>query len=289
MGMSVRMSIRRQPRRYGPRSGGPCGKRSHWTRSRCTGGKTGRCFPVQITTSFIRFGGQDYAVGFARDITERKTAGGGARGRARSGWSSSLPRRGRGWTSSTRTIVVRYVDPARRKHHGGPGRAALLRVLPRTIVSRARTCAMMKALETRKTVQVREQTISGGDDRANAGHRPALPGRDGQVAGGRGDRGHHGAQERRRPERLELERRIAAAQKLEGLGILAGGVAHNFNNLLTVILGHAELLRETLQGDARRGRLGAGDHQGRLPFTGPHRPASDPGQDARCWSSGRWT
>jgi PAS domain S-box-containing protein len=51
-------------------------------------------------------------------------------------------------------------------------------------------------------------------------------------------------------ERLDLERRIAASQKLEGLGILAGGVAHNFNNLLTVILGHADLLRETLPRDS---------------------------------------
>ena len=51
-------------------------------------------------------------------------------------------------------------------------------------------------------------------------------------------------------ERRDLERRMASAQKLEGLGILAGGVAHNFNNLLTVILGHAELLREARPGDA---------------------------------------
>jgi PAS domain S-box-containing protein len=50
-------------------------------------------------------------------------------------------------------------------------------------------------------------------------------------------------------ERLELERRVASSQRLEGLGILAGGVAHNFNNLLTVILGHAEQLRESLPGD----------------------------------------
>ncbi|MGA2478200.1 MAG: ATP-binding protein [Spirochaetia bacterium] len=45
-------------------------------------------------------------------------------------------------------------------------------------------------------------------------------------------------------EKLVLERRIASAKKLESLCILAGGVAHNFNNLLAVILGNAELLRD---------------------------------------------
>jgi two-component system, cell cycle sensor histidine kinase and response regulator CckA len=54
-------------------------------------------------------------------------------------------------------------------------------------------------------------------------------------------------QHRRMEEaRLDLERRMLSAQKLEGLGLLAGGVAHDFNNMLAVILGFAELLRARL-------------------------------------------
>ena len=47
-------------------------------------------------------------------------------------------------------------------------------------------------------------------------------------------------------ERESLRGQLAQSQRLESIGMLAGGVAHEFNNMLQVILGNAELALEDL-------------------------------------------
>jgi PAS domain S-box-containing protein len=59
-------------------------------------------------------------------------------------------------------------------------------------------------------------------------------------------------------ERIAIERKLLETQKLESLGVLAGGVAHDFNNLLAVILGNASLALLKLPADSDvRGALEA--------------------------------
>jgi len=143
-------------------------------------------------------------------------------------------------------FIVQYVDPARRKLLGDPRGRSCHEYFRGSSVP-CPECAMQAALRTRK-VQVREQSLPNEDNRVT--QVTALPYQNesgkwmvAEVIVDITERKHAEA------ERLDLERRIASSQKLEGLGILAGGIAHNFNNLLTVILGHAELLRETVPAD----------------------------------------
>jgi nitrogen-specific signal transduction histidine kinase/CheY-like chemotaxis protein len=50
-------------------------------------------------------------------------------------------------------------------------------------------------------------------------------------------------------ERENLQSQLSQAQKMESVGRLAGGVAHDFNNMLGIILGYADMILEQMDPD----------------------------------------
>jgi two-component system cell cycle sensor histidine kinase/response regulator CckA len=72
-----------------------------------------------------------------------------------------------------------------------------------------------------------------------------------------------------RAERQRLEEQFIEAQKMEVIGQLASGVAHDFNNILAVIIGYSDLMRQELSPDNPVQKYAeeirrAGEHASRL-------------------------
>lgn len=67
---------------------------------------------------------------------------------------------------------------------------------------------------------------------------------------------------RNNTDRKNMEERLQRAEKMEALGVLAGGVAHDMNNVLGVLVGYSELLLRELPEAGRAGKYAKSILQG---------------------------
>jgi PAS domain S-box-containing protein len=216
--------------------------------------RDGHTFPVEISISAMRMGGLPCILVFARDITARKRA------------EEALARTTERLALATRAAgaAVWEWDPARdtliwddRMHElygipraaGGVSNAAWLACVHPEDRPRMET-EIRQALAQREEFRS-EFRICRADGQARHMRTTARIVRD---AGGAASR-VVGISFDVTDQRV-AEEQLRHAQKMDAIGRLAGGLAHDFNNFLTVIGGNATLLlRRMAPDDANRGRV----------------------------------
>ena len=123
-----------------------------------------------------------------------------------------------------------YANDAAREMSKSLGQEELLSILPANASAIARECLSTGQKQLREEVSINGRTITWSFFPVPASHVVHCYGSD--VT-----------------EMLNLEAQFRHSQKLESIGQLAAGVAHDFNNILTVIQGYSDCLLARCNGD----------------------------------------
>ncbi len=214
--------------------------------------KSGDVRWVELNVAMIEWEGRPAALGFLSDITERKQAEEALResqeyqqamiatsplaifsldpdGRVRS-WNVAAER-SFGW--SEQEVLGEFL-PIVPEDQLDAFAALRMRVLE------GETLHRLELTRRRKDGSPVEVSVSAAPIRDNKGRIEAIM----AVLEDISDR------KRAEEEREKLEAQLRQSQKMEAVGRLAGGVAHDFNNMLSVIIGHAELAMTKVDPDS---------------------------------------
>jgi signal transduction histidine kinase len=106
--------------------------------------------------------------------------------------------------------------------------------------------AFRNAVETGEPYNLELELIRGTGERIQVRTSGNTTLKNGKVVRVSGNIVDITEEKRAAEERRKLERELEIAKKRESLGTMAGGIAHQFNNLLTGVLGYIDLAKESL-------------------------------------------
>ncbi len=223
--------------------------------------KDGHEFPVEINSHLLEYGGQEFAISLATDISSRKRAEDSlkkserlhrkAQQIARLGhWEYKVGEKNPMWSDEMYRIFEMEKRPS-----GVSFDAFFERVHPedRTRIDEH----INRAIENRTGIDIFNRVLLpdgsvkyvhglGHVECDNDGNPVKLIGTVQDVT----------KLKEAEVEKEKAERRLLQAQKMEAIGTLAGGIAHDFNNILSSVIGFTQIsIADLPEGHQTRGHL----------------------------------
>ena len=214
--------------------------------------KDGHVFPLEVSASLIVSAGETLIQSFHRDITERKLADEALKqSEERYRTVANFTYDWEYWVLPDGSLP--YISPSC-EHISGYRAQEFMEdssLLTRIVhpEDRAQVEAHLQAVQTPETDPEHHELdfriiTRQGEERWIAHACQHIYGENGKHLGRRASNRDITGRKQVEAERAELEAQLQESQKMEALGTLAGGVAHDFNNALASILGNVELARQ---------------------------------------------
>lgn len=209
--------------------------------------KDGHIVHLELSVNVLHDEGQKILVGFARDVTERNRT---ARELARLTWQQKLilHSAGEGIVGLDREGQTGFVNPAAAEMLGASG-CELVGQPAHTVLFRSGAsssgcsvpnCPICAVLSGRQPMLRVEATLRRADGTAFPAECSITSMCDrGELVGAVLVFKDMSERLRQEQERRALELQVQQSQRMESLGLLAGGIAHDLNNMLVGILGNA--------------------------------------------------